>query len=248
MNMVAIIQARMGSTRLPGKVMKKIFGKSILEHVVRRTSACEGINNIVIATTALEQDQVIVEEAKRLGVDVFCGAEHDVLDRYYQAAIKYKADSIMRITSDCPIIDAAILSKMITIYHNSDFDYVSNTLKRSFPRGLDAEIFSMESLKNAYQNADNEELKEHVTPYIYLNPDQFSIYHYESKEDYSMYRWTLDTEEDWILINKIYESLYVEGELFSWKKGIELMNQKPELPKINLHVEQKKISYDQTIQ
>lgn len=247
MNTVVIIQARMGSTRLPGKVMKKIFGKTVLEHVVQRTIAACGVDRIVIATTTLEQDKAIVEEAEKIGVEVFCGEELDVLSRYYQAAMQNRAETIVRITSDCPLIDSGILSEMISIYHNNDFDYVTNTLKRSFPRGLDIEIFSLRTLQEAYQQVSDKEFKEHVTPYIYTNPERFSIHHYESKEDYSQYRWTLDTEEDWILINKIYENLYVENELFSWERGVELMKKKPELAEINAHIQQKKISYDKAL-
>ncbi|OWA36192.1 acylneuraminate cytidylyltransferase [Saccharibacillus sp. O16] len=248
MNTVAIIQARMGSTRLPGKVMKNLFGKTVLQHVVERVIRASNIDQVVVATTQAEKDNLIVEEAEKLGVAWFRGNEDDVLDRYYQAAVLNQADIVVRVTSDCPLIDSEVLSDLVGFYKEHKYDYVSNTLKRSYPRGLDAEVLSFESLKVAHENASNQESREHVTPYVYNNPDLFSLYSYENAIDYSEYRWTLDTAEDWDLIQKIYENLYRENEIFSWEKGIALMQQKPELYEINAGVEQKKLSNSEGLQ
>lgn len=241
MTAVVVIQARMGSTRLPGKVMRKIYGKTILRHVVDRITSTKGINEIVIATTESALDDVIVNEAKAIGVNVFRGNENDVLDRYYKAASSYKADTVIRVTSDCPLIDSEILSSMISHYKSTDFDYVSNTIKRTFPRGLDAEIFSFKSLEEAFYNASSPAFREHVTPYIYNNRDDFKIYDYLNPVDYSKYRWTLDTIEDWHLIEKIYHELYESKQIYYWKNILSLIEKKPELHHINMHVEQKKV-------
>ncbi|SHN67083.1 spore coat polysaccharide biosynthesis protein SpsF [Paenibacillus sp. ov031] len=241
MKTVVIIQARMGSTRLPGKVMKKLFGKTILQHVTDRISSIGDINEIVIATTESSLDDIIVDEAKAIGINVFRGSENDVLDRYYRAALTCKAETIIRITSDCPLIDSNIVSSMISQFNNKDYDYVSNTINRTFPRGLDAEIFSIQALEEAFLNASSPSFREHVTPYIYNNKTEFKIYDYLNDIDYSKYRWTLDTVEDWKLIESIYCYLYESKQIYDWKNIISLMECKPELHKINCHIEQKKV-------
>lgn len=244
MRAIAIIQARMGSTRLPGKVMKKLGDKTVLEHVIRRVSNVPELDGVVVATTTLEMDDVIAQEAQTCGAKVYRGEEHDVLGRFYGAAINEQADVIVRITSDCPFIDSGIISRLLQIYQSRQYDYVSNTLERSFPRGLDAEVFSFESLEMAYQFAHESSLREHVTPYIYMNKDRFALYSYTHETDCSRYRWTLDTDEDWQLIEKMYSCLYDPEAIFKWQDALNLMNLQPELAKINEHVEQKKVQVD----
>jgi spore coat polysaccharide biosynthesis protein SpsF len=239
---VAIIQARMGSTRLPGKVMKELQGKSVLQHVIDRVSKVNALNEIIIATTKHPIDDVIVDEALKAGATVYRGSEEDVLSRYYEAALESHADIIIRITSDCPLIDPILLSEILEFYRHNKYDYVSNTLRRTYPRGLDVEVFSFSSLKKACDEAQHSEYREHVTPYIYNNSETFKIHDFSSRENFSQYRWTLDTIEDWILIKEIYDALYKNNEVFSWKEAVELMEQKPYLTEINAHVEQKKIS------
>lgn len=242
MNIVAIIQARMGSSRLPGKVLLQLKGHSVLYHVIKRVKAAKEIDKIIIATTNKKEDDEIVNEALKSNVISFRGSENDVLSRYYHSAVNNSADIIVRITSDCPLIDPGIISKAIKTYTEQEFDYISNTIERSYPRGLDVEVFSFDSLYEAYRNAIHPEEREHVTPYIYKHPSQFKIASFNHDLNYSDYRWTLDTPEDWMLIERIYENLYVEDNLFDWTSVLELMEKHPELPLINSHVEQKKLT------
>ncbi len=241
MKIVCIVQARMGSTRLPGKVLKKLVDCSVLEQVITRIKHVSAINDIVIATTTDVQDDVIVEEAKRIGVHYYRGSEHDVLSRYYEAAKLVDADAIVRVTSDCPVIDVAIIDQLIHLFQTEPCHYLSNTLERSYPRGLDVEIFTFDSLATAYRLAEKPEQREHVTPYIYQNPDRFSLVSNTHPIDYSHLRWTLDTLEDWELIERIYEQLYKPGQIFSWHEILALMERQPELTLLNAHVEQKKL-------
>lgn len=240
MKNVVIIQARMGSTRLPGKVLRTLADKTVLAHVIERAQAFHNVQGIVVATTVGSQDDPIVEEAKRKGVMVYRGSESDVLSRYYEAAFQVQADTVIRITSDCPLIDPEVSSYVIQEYLKEGiYDYVSNTLERTYPRGLDAEIFSFASLEMAYRETSEIHDREHVTPYLYNNPHRFSCRSVVCQDGILDYRWTLDTPEDWELIQRIYESLYHPGRLFSWKEARAFMQQNPELVSINSHIQQK---------
>jgi len=243
-----IIQARMGSTRLPGKIMKEICGKTILEHDVIRISQAKNIDNIIIATTIEKQDDVIENEAIRLGVKCFRGSESDVLSRYYLAAKEHEANIVVRITSDCPLYDGTLLQEMVEKFKNSECDYLSNCIERTYPRGLDTEIFSFSALERAHKEAKEEHEREHVTPYINgnsnsnNNADKFKLEDFVGDEDNSNLRWTLDTEEDLEFIEAIYGNLYEDNKLFTTSDILNLLNEKPELVEINAHIEQKKIS------
>ncbi len=243
MKIGAIIQARMGSTRLQGKVMKNLQGKTVLEHVIERVKQSKLIDEIIIATTTNGRDTVIEDEALRCGVKVFRGSEEDVLSRYYYAAKEYDLDVIVRITSDCPLIDPKIVDEIIEIYKENNFDIVTNAgndlANRTFPRGLDAEAFSFNFLEKAHNNATEKYQREHVTPYIYETSN--NIYYYKNQTDYSKYRWTLDTEEDFELIKEIYNNLYQGSHDFYLNDIIKLLEKMPELYEINAHIEQKKI-------
>ena len=243
MNVVCIVQARVGSTRLPEKVLKKICGKTVLEHDIDRLQQIKNLNKIVIATTTLDEDNKIEELVTELGINCFRGSSEDVLSRYYFAAKEYKADVIVRVTSDCPLIDSDISDKIIKYYlDNLDkYDYVSNTIERTYPRGLDTEVFSFEALEKSYNEAQKQYEREHVTPYIYQNTDKFRIAQYKNEDDYSNYRWTLDTEEDYKLISIIYNHLYNEDKLFSFNDVLKFINENHHLIKINEHVQQKKL-------
>lgn len=246
MRTVAIIQARMGSTRLPGKVMKKLCGKSVLEHVIRRVQACRLLDDIVVATTPSPADDIIVAETVQCGAKWFRGSEEDVLDRYYQAAKQFQADVIVRVTSDCPLFDPELLGEMILSFRSRNsagnrLDYLSNTLRRTFPLGLDTEVFQWNALEYAHFHSGNQYEREHVTPYIYEHQEMFSLYSYEGSEDLSCHRWTLDTEDDLKLIRKVYSELYREKEIFSTKSIISLLGANPEWKEINVHVKQKRL-------
>lgn len=244
MKVVCIIQARMGSTRLPGKVMLDLCGKTVLERVVERVRKVKNIDEIVIATTTKKDDDIIVNKALKCNVKIFRGSEDDVLSRYYFAAKKYNADVIVRITSDCPLIDPAVTESVIDYYLKNvyKFDYVSNTLERTYPRGLDTEVFSFKSLEKAFAEAILERDREHVTTYIWKNPDVFKLGCYKNDKDYSHLRWTLDTSEDYELIKRIYNYFCSFNNLnFRMIDVINLYKVDNELISINNMVKQKEI-------
>lgn len=241
----AIIQARVGSTRLPGKIFRNISGKPMLQHVVDRLSFSKFINQIIIATTNLQEDDLVEDFCKRNNFSFYRGSSDDVLSRYYEAAKKFGAQIIVRITSDCPVIDPELIDSMLNDFlsanKSSRLDYLSNVIKRTFPRGLDVEIFSFHALEKIYHEAiDGFEL-EHVTPYIYLHPEKFSLRNYNNEKDYSFHRWTVDTEEDLKLVSEIYNALYKPGAIFFFRDVLQLFERRPELFSINQNVKQKSL-------
>ena len=196
MRIDAYIQARMGSTRLPGKVLKKVLNKPLLEFLVERLSQCEEIDEIIILTTNQPADDCIASFCEERSIALFRGSENDVLQRYYQAALERKSDAIVRITADCPLIDPEIVDQVIHLFLNEDpkeLNYVSNTLERTFPRGLDVEVFSFQALQEAYQNAIAPAEREHVTLYMYRNPACFCLKNLAHSPSLSHHRWTVDT-------------------------------------------------------
>jgi spore coat polysaccharide biosynthesis protein SpsF len=240
---VAIVQARMGSTRLPGKVLKEVLGKTLLEIELERIKRAELLDAIVVATTEKPTDRSIEEVCKLLEIPVFRGAEDDVLDRFYRAAKEQQAEVIVRLTADCPLIDPAIIDQVVTFYINNlpEYDYVSNTEARTFPRGMDVEVFSMEALEEAWQKAKKPEEREHVTPYIYRNRKLFDIGIVMRGTNEAKRRWTVDTPEDLELITKILEALYPEKPKFTIDDIFEVLEENPEWEKINEEVKQKKL-------
>lgn len=244
MKTVCIIQARSGSTRLPKKILKHICGKTVLEHDIDRIRRAKKIDEIVIATTNSRNDDVIFDKMIKLNINVFRGSEQDVLSRYYYAAKESLADVVIRITSDCPLIDSKLIDKILDFYlHNCNkYDYVSNTINRTFPRGLDVEVFSFEALTRAFNESTLLRDREHVTPYIWDNPNIFRIGEYVGDKDYSNLRWTLDTKEDLKLIRKIYSYLYEQkGNDFYMEDILTLYKNHMDLYFINNKICQKNI-------
>ena len=245
MKVVCLVQARVGSTRLPGKILKEICGKTILHHEIDRLKKCKEIDEIVIATTDKEDDDKIVNEAKKLSVKYFRGSENDVLSRFYYAAKENNADIVVRVTSDCPCIDFEILDKMLIYfkdkYKEKQVEYLSNTIKRTYPRGYDIEIFTFSALEKSYINAEKEYEREHVTPYIYDKTNNFLKLSFENKDDYSEYRVTLDTIEDFIVIKNIFENLYYKNPYFKLNDVVQYLNDNLHIVDINKHIEQKKL-------
>jgi len=241
MRTAIIVQARMTSTRLPGKVLKKVQGKPLLAYQIERLQRVKYAEELVIATTYNETDEPIVKLCKELGVSYFRGSEEDVLSRYYEAARTYKADAIVRITSDCPIIAPLVIDNVIKFYLDNQikYDYVSNTLKRTYPRGMDTEVFSFEILEQARHEAVNPPDREHVTPFIYRQPQRYRLGNVPYIKNVSHYRWTVDTIEDFILIEKIISSLYPKNPLFKLEDCIQLLLKNPEWQEINAKVKQK---------
>jgi spore coat polysaccharide biosynthesis protein SpsF len=240
---IAIIQARMGSTRLPGKILKDIQGKPMLWHVINRVNYSNLIDKIVIATTDNKEDDKIEGFCKTNDISSYRGSQKDVLDRYYQVARIYQADLIIRITSDCPLIDPDIIDKAIEHYLNNKekVDYVSNTLERTYPRGMDAEVFSFGVLEKVWQKAKKQYEREHVTPYIYENPDTFNLSCIKNENDLSYLRLTVDEEKDLELVIGIYKKLYKKNNIFYLEDIVKLFEEYPELKSVNETVKQKNI-------
>jgi spore coat polysaccharide biosynthesis protein SpsF len=244
LKVVAIIQARMGSTRLPGKILKKVLGRPLLEYQIERVRRSRFIHQIVIATTNKESEQPIIDLCNRLSIAYHRGSEQDVLSRYWEAAMRYKATVVVRLTSDCPLIDPEIIDASIAEYLSKInlYDYVSNTIERTFPRGLDVEVMSMKALDRANQEARNIVHREHVTPYIYLHPDKFTLGIVKHPFDVSSYRLTVDTEEDFQLIKRLIHYFSDKKlEYVTFEDIICLLQKKPEWSLINSHIEQKKL-------
>lgn len=242
MTIVAIIQARMGSTRLPGKVLAPIIRKPMLSHVVERTLRAESTDQVVVATTTLALDQAIVDLCMAEGWLYFRGNEHDLLDRYYQAALHHRAEVVVRITADCPLIDPAVIDKTVGAFlrGRSQFDYVSNGYpRRTYPRGLDTEVFSFAALEKAWSKDTNPAWREHVTPYIYRHPELFRRGGISNTVDYSHLRWTVDTADDLGLVRLIFE--HHGHNRFHWEEVPPVLARHPEWLEINRHVRQKSV-------
>ena len=235
-----IIQARMGSTRLPGKIMLTVQNKPVLEHIIDRLKGCKNVHEIIIATTIDARDDLIVSLAKSNNLKYFRGSEEDVLSRYYYAAKENNLDVIIRITSDCPFVDADIIDSMVaTFLKDPSVDYLSNTIKRTFPRGLDVEIMNFSSLKKAFNFAKENCQREHVTPYIYQNEEKFKIKQFIGNGDDSKYRLTLDTQEDFELIREIYDGIYPVNNYFTLNDVLRFLKQHDHLTMLNSHIVQK---------
>lgn len=230
---LAIIQARAGSSRLPGKVLKEVQGKTLLEHMIERVRAFKKAHKVIVATTQNPKDDAVADIANQLKTDYYRGSEENVLSRFYDAAKKFKATNIIRITADCPLIDPVIADKMFDHFLKDQLDYLSNTLKPTFPDGLDVEIFTFGALETAFQNAVKPSEREHVTPYIWGNPQIFRLGHFSNPEDLSHLRWTVDTETDLEFIREIYKQLYQPGRLFLMGDILQLLAKDPALAKIN---------------
>ena len=241
MRVVAIIQARMGSTRLPGKVLKDVEGKTMLARVVERVKRSQLLDEVVVATTSNSADEIIVSECRWINVPVYRGEEWDVLDRYYQAALSYQSDIVLRITSDCPLIDPGVVDKVIVAFQLESPDYASNVLERTYPLGLDTEVMSMSALARAWQEAKQAYERVHVTPYIYENPDVFRLLRVKGETDYSHYRWTVDMPEDLALVRAVYKCLG-EQESIHWEGVVGFLEKNPEVAEINRDVRQKGLS------
>ncbi len=206
-----IIQARTTSTRLPQKVIKKLHDNtSLLELEILRLKLCNNIRHIILATTVNTTDDVLEELANRLNIEYFRGDEDNVLERFYLTAQKFKSNDIIRITGDCPFMESELIDNMINKYYEGNYEYLSNILninERTYPRGLDIEIFSFKLLEETYDKVDDNFNKEHVTTYMRDNYQMYKYYNYQNDKDYSQYRVTVDTREDFELIYKLYKKL-----------------------------------------
>ncbi|MDD5544357.1 MAG: glycosyltransferase family protein [Acidobacteriia bacterium] len=236
MKTVAIIQARMSSTRLPGKVMAAIGGIPLLERVVRRAKQARTLDIVAVATTDRPSDNLVANCCRDIGIPYFRGNEDDVLDRYYRAAESFEADVIVRLTADCPLLDATVIDKVVRFFHAGDNDYVSNTLEPSYPDGLDTEVFSRRALERAWREARLNSEREHVTPYIWKQPDVFRVANVKHIQDLSSLRWTVDEPEDLEFVRRIYAYLETK-EPFGMDEVLALLQEHPELSEVNVRFE-----------
>lgn len=254
MSTVAIIQARCGSSRLPSKVLADIAGASMLERVVQRVRGAQRLDRIVIATTVEPADDAVVDLATLLGIDVFRGSEDDVLDRYRGAAHCFDAEVIVRLTSDCPLLDGGVIDRVVATLAHGGVDYASNTTTRCYPRGLDCEAFTAKALETAWNDAAESFQRTHVTPFIYQHPDRFTLRSVVTDGDYSHHRWTVDTAEDLELVRRLYSRLQAAQRPksarrspadplpFTWRDVLAIVEAEPHLADINRAVEQKKLA------
>lgn len=199
----AIVQARMGSTRLPGKSMADTCGKPLIKWVFERLAKSKTVTMAILATTTDEEDRKLVEFAEKAGIPYFAGHPTDVLDRYYQTSKKYHVEIIVRITGDCPLIDPEVVDVVVNEFTSGWFDYVSNINPPTYPDGLDVEVFSFASLEKAWEKATKRYQREHVTPYLRENPSEFRQKNVKSQVDLSGFRWTVDHSQDLVFVRNL---------------------------------------------
>jgi spore coat polysaccharide biosynthesis protein SpsF len=238
---VTVIQARMGSSRLPGKVMKEVCGKPLLLLMIERVQRASLAGTTVIATTTSSEDDIIADLCAVENIECFRGDPTDLLDRHYKTALKFNADIVLKIPSDCPLIDPEIIDKTIGYYLKNEylFDYVSNLHPATYPDGNDVEVFSFIALHTAYKEAEKNFEREHTTPYLWNNPHKFRCGNVEwgSGVDYSCsHRFVLDYYEDYQFIKKVYEELYSANPEFKLQDILNLLIDKPEIKSINRHL------------
>ena len=234
---LGLLQARMASSRLPGKILMPILGKPMLLHQIERLSKVTLMDKLIVATSDESSDDAAAEMCQQYGIDCFRGSHHDVLDRFYQAAKSFSPQHIVRLTGDCPLADAKIIDAVIQFHVEGNYDYSSNALKSTFPDGLDVEVVRFSCLEEAWLKATLPSHREHVMPYVHRQPDKFKLGSFESKEDFSSHRWTVDELKDFELVSKIYEGLYSANPQFDYADILELLGKNPELIKINAHYE-----------
>jgi spore coat polysaccharide biosynthesis protein SpsF (cytidylyltransferase family) len=228
---VAILQARMNSTRLPGKVMRDVAGKPMLGRVLDQLGRATRISRIVVATSDSNLDDQIADFCHTVSIPCFRGSEDDVLDRYFQSAVSANAQVIVRLTGDCPLLDPRVVDRCVETFLNGGCDYVSNTIHRTYPDGLDTEVFSFEALERAHTDAKWKSEREHVTPYIWKNPNIFRLGVLTGEQDYSDLRWTVDCEKDLAFARAIWKRL--GDRPASLEAVLQLLEKEPQLKRIN---------------
>ncbi len=240
MQIVAIIQARMGSTRLPGKVMREIRGYPMIDWVVGRAERISEVDKTVVATSVLEREKTLVEHLEARDVPVVRGPEEDVLARFVQAAEAANADAVVRLTADCPLLMPEVSEKVVRTFKRRECDYASNTIERTYPRGLDTEVISTEALQKTDRKATSSADREHVTRYVRRRPEEFRQCSVAAEIDQSDLRWTVDEEADLKLVGRIYEGLGGQAMDADYEDVLEVLEERPEWADINRQVEQKK--------
>lgn len=246
MKTLIIVQARMTSTRLPGKVLLPLAGEPMLTRLIERLRRVRRADGIVVATTTNTSDDPIAALCALLGVPCHRGSEHDVLSRYADAARLYGADVVVRITSDCPLIDPALIDQTIAAYDEGGSDYVSNMLPPTWPYGMAVEVFSAAALAQAHAEATQAAEREHVTPFLYWHPERYRLRNVASPVDLSQHRWTVDTPEDYALVGRLFDHLMPTHPHFTQADVLALLDQHPDWIAINQHIQQKPATQTQT--
>jgi spore coat polysaccharide biosynthesis protein SpsF len=235
-DVVAIVQARLGSSRLPGKTLEILFDKPLLGHILERIAAAKTIDHIVVATTTSGIDDALIPVARQFGADVYRGSENDVLDRFYQTSRKFGGSVIVRITADDPFKDPEVIDHAVNLRRDLGVDYCSNTLRPTFPEGIDIEVFSNSALERAQLQAGLQSEREHVTPYIWKRPTEFSIHNFSAPTDLSYFRWTIDYAADLEMARAVYRHLYPRKRIFLMDDILKLAKEKPDLFRNTQHV------------
>jgi spore coat polysaccharide biosynthesis protein SpsF len=230
---VGILQARMSSTRLPGKVLKPILGTPMLARQLERLLRCPALDELQVATSEQADDDPIRDLCQSVGVACFRGQLDDVLDRFYRCAQGAGADHVVRLTGDCPLADPALIAELVDFYFRRDIDYASNCRPPSLPDGLDAEIFTFKALAEAWSEACDPHSREHVVPFIVRQPQRFAAANWNYTEDLSKLRWTVDEPEDFAFVTKVYEHLYPAKADFGMGDVLALLRRHPELAEMN---------------
>jgi len=231
-----LIQAKTGSRRLPKKVLAEIEGKQMIWHVINRVKKIKSIQQIALITTKKKNDRILLDLAQKNDIIGFSGEELDVLDRHYQCAKKVNADPIIRITSDCPLIDPYLVEEILQFFLKNNYDYVSNVMPPTYPDGLDTEIFTFKTLEKAANEAKLISEREHVTTYISKNPNKFKLYNYKNNEDLSHLRWTVDRDVDLEFVKQIYSKMKPRT-IFSMNDTLKIIKKNPKLLEINKNIE-----------
>ena len=239
MTTLIIVQARMSSTRLPGKVLLPLAGEPMLTRLIERLRRVQRADGIVVATTTNASDDPIAALCAQLGVPCHRGSEHDVLSRSADAARLHGADVVVRITSDCPLIDPALIDQVIAVYEEGESDYVSNMLPPTWPYGMAVEVFSAAALAQAHAEATQAAEREHVTPFIYWHPERYRLRNVASPVDLSHHRWTVDTPEDYELVRRLFDSLVPAHPAFTQADVLALRDTHPDWVANNQHIQQK---------
>lgn len=241
-NIVAIIQGRMASSRLPGKILLDIAGKPMLAHVVERARRAKTVDLVVVATTTQPEDDAVETYCRENGIAVWRGSLQDVLDRFYQAALAFRADAVVRLTADCPLVDPQLLDHIVEEFLHTGVDFCCNRLppplKRTYPIGLDVEVCTFQALERAWKEAKEPHEREHVMPYLYETPGRFKILRVDYEKDYGEMRWTVDTPQDLELVRQIFARLG-ENRAFTWLDVLDLFEREPHLALINSQVKHK---------
>lgn len=240
---VAIIQARMSSERLPGKVMKTVKGRPLLGFLLRQLQSATALDQIVVATSRDPSDQLIVDYCEKSQVACYRGDLRDVLSRFDEAATAFQAEAIVRICADCPLLDPQIVDRLVLFYkkHQSPLDYASNFRHRTYPRGQEVEIFSRKILALAQEKAAEAEEREHVTPYFYRHPEQFRLGEIFYSDNLSSQRWVVDTPEDFQFIERVLKSLPEESPCYHLEDVLKVLKEHPDWLALNAHVRQKEV-------